>query len=597
MGSRAGGSYRRLRLTLFLGVATVLTGLMLAAYLADAFRDIELDTVDARFSVRGETEPPKELAVVAIDDVTFGELRERWPFRRGRHAQAIDRLSEDGARAIAYDIQFTEPSEEPEQDEALIASVEHAGHVVLATTEVDSRGRSGVFGDDRLVREIGARAAHSALPNDPGGVFRRVPHEVDRLESFAVAAVEFARGRQVDRDDFGGDTAWIDFHGEPGTIETVPFSRVVQGRTRPGLFRDKIVVVGPSAPTLQDVHPTSTASEDLMSGAEIQANAISTVLRDFPLKELPGGIDALVICLLGLVGPATALRFGAVRAALIGVALAALFLVAAQLAFQGGVIVSLVYPLGSLALGVVGALAVGVVVGAFERQRVRDLFARFVPEPVVDEVLSSADDDLRLGGQRRTVTVLFSDIRGFTTFSETHDPEVVIEILNRYLSDMTKVILDHGGTLVCFMGDGIMAVFGAPIEQPDHADRALAAAREMAGPVLEDFNAWMRQRGIGDGFRIGIGLNSGEVMAGNVGSEQRLDYTVIGDTTNTASRLEGMTKDTPHTIFVADSTRAALQSGDPGLVRVAEREVRGRQARVVIWSTPGVPATDGSDSA
>ena len=541
MGSRAGGSHRRLRLTLFLGVATILTGLMLAAYLTDAFRDLELDTVDARFSVRGETDRPSELAVVAIDDVTFSELRERWPFRRGRHAQVIDRLHEDGARTIAYDIQFTEPSEEPEQDEALIAAVERAGHVVLATTEVDERGRSGVFGDDRLVREIGARAGHSLLPNDPGGVFRRVPHEVDRLESFAVAAVESAHGRQVDRDQFGGNTAWIDFHGPPGTIETVSFSRVLRGRTRPGLFKDKIVVVGPSAPSLQDVHPTSTASEDLMSGAEIQANAISTVLRDFPLDELPSALDVLLICLFGVVGPAAALRFGPLRAALIGVALAALFLVGAQLAFQGGQIVSLVYPLGSLALGVVGALAVGVVVGAFERQRVRDLFARFVPEPVVDEVLSRADDDLRLGGQRKTVTVLFSDIRGFTTFSETHDPEVVIEVLNRYLGDMAKVILDHGGTLVCFMGDGIMAVFGAPIEQPDHADRALAAAQEMAGPVLEDFNRWMRERDIGEGFRIGIGLNSGEVMAGNVGSEQRLDYTVIGDTTNTASRLEGMT--------------------------------------------------------
>ena len=137
------------------------------------------------------------------------------------------------------------------------------------------------------------------------------------------------------------------------------------------------------------------------------------------------------------------------------------------------------------------------------------------------------------------VTVLFADIRGFTSFSETKPPETVITVLNRYLTSMTDVILSHGGTLVCFMGDGIMATFGAPIEQRDHADRALAAAREMAGDALDEFNAWMRDEGHGDGFRIGVGLNSGAVMAGNVGSERRLEYTVIGDTTNTASRLEG----------------------------------------------------------
>ena len=159
-------------------------------------------------------------------------------------------------------------------------------------------------------------------------------------------------------------------------------------------------------------------------------------------------------------------------------------------------------------------------------------------------------------------------------------------MLNKYLSEMSDAILDHGGTLVAYMGDGIMAVFGAPIEQDDHADRALAAAREMLDVRLPRFNAWLREKGLAEGFRMGIGLNSGRVMSGNVGSERRVEYTAIGDTTNTAARLEGMTKGTPHQLFVADSTRSRLKEPPPDLVFVDEFEVRGRQARVKLWSLP-----------
>ena len=131
-------------------------------------------------------------------------------------------------------------------------------------------------------------------------------------------------------------------------------------------------------------------------------------------------------------------------------------------------------------------------------------------------------------------------------------------MLNHYLTTMTDVILDHGGTLVAFMGDGIMAVFGAPIAMDDHADRAYAAAREMAGPALDEFNEWLRSTGRDESFRIGIGLNSGVVMAGNVGSEKRLEYTAIGDTTNTASRIESLTKGTPHMVMLSESTRMMM---------------------------------------
>jgi adenylate cyclase len=217
-------------------------------------------------------------------------------------------------------------------------------------------------------------------------------------------------------------------------------------------------------------------------------------------------------------------------------------------------------------------------------QRVRSLFARFVPEAVVDDVLVRVDEDLRLGGERCTATVMFCDLRGFTAFSECRPPELVIDVLNRYLSAMSDVILLHGGTLIGFLGDGIVAVFGAPIEQPDHADRAVAAAREMTCDALDMFNGWLREAEIADGFRMGVGLNSGEVMAGNVGSERRLEYTVIGDVVNTASRLEAITKHMPHMILMADSTRTMLTSEVRGLVETPVLEVPGRRARVRCWS-------------
>jgi adenylate cyclase len=577
------GSRRRLRLMLFLGVGLSLLGFSLVAYATDVFGGTERDTIDARFSIRGTEDPNPGVVVVAIDDVTFGDLKRRWPFPRSFHAQVVDRLTAAGAKVIAYDVQFTEPTS-PKEDNALIDSVDRAHRVVLATTEVNEKGESNIFGGEDVLRDIGARSGNASYRTDAGGVIRRMPYETDKLENFAVVAAELARGERVDPRDFDHGKAWIDFAGPPGTFPTFSFSRVYDGNVPKDFFRGKVVVVGPSAPSLQDVHSTSVGGGDLMSGAEVEANAIATVLDDFPLRDTSGPVNVLLIVLLGMIGPAAGIALGPLRAALIGVLAAGAFAVAVQLLFNAGEIVPFVYPMIALVLGVIGALGVGLVVGAFERERVRDLFSRFVPEAVVNEVLADLGDDLRLGGTSRTVTVLFSDIRGFTTFSETRPPDQVIEILNRYLTIMTDVIHDHGGTLVSYMGDGIMAVFGAPIEQADHADRALAAAREMAGPALERFNEWAREQGVEAGFRIGIGLNSGPVMAGNVGSERRMEYTTIGDTTNTASRLEGMTKGTAHMIYLADSTRDMLTDGSDGLIRVDEMPVRGRAGRITVWS-------------
>jgi adenylate cyclase len=235
-------------------------------------------------------------------------------------------------------------------------------------------------------------------------------------------------------------------------------------------------------------------------------------------------------------------------------------------------------------LASISGLGVHYVDASVERERTRDLFARFVPEPVVGDLLAHANGDLRLGGERRESTVLFADLRGFTRWAERRSPDEVIEVLNRYLGEMSDAILDHGGTLVAYMGDGIMAVFGAPLEQRDHADRALAAAREMLAVRLPRFNAALQADGLGEPFRMGIGLNSGTVLSGNVGSRRRVEYAAVGDTTNTAARLEAMTKSTPHQLLIADTTCGLLRDRPADLVPVDELEVRGREGRVRAWT-------------
>jgi class 3 adenylate cyclase len=218
-----------------------------------------------------------------------------------------------------------------------------------------------------------------------------------------------------------------------------------------------------------------------------------------------------------------------------------------------------------------------------ERARVHDVFARFLPEPVVEELLERSNGEPRLGGVRLTGTVMFCDLRGFTTFAEKNAAETVIEALNTYLTEMSDAILDHGGTLVSYMGDGIMAVFGAPIGSDDHADRCVGAAREMLHDRLPRFNGWLGQNDLGDGFNMGIGIASGPIMSGNVGSSRRLEYATIGDTTNTASRIEAMTKGTPHSILMAEST-VELLTASGGVDYVGEFEIRGRQSAIRLWT-------------
>ncbi|HXR27969.1 MAG TPA: adenylate/guanylate cyclase domain-containing protein [Solirubrobacteraceae bacterium] len=577
-------------------VAALAGGLGVLAYATHLLRRSEFQTIDARFSIRGARGAPGDVVLVLIDDRTFAELtrlglHSEFPFPRRYEAQVVDNLRRAGAATIALDIEFAHETDERD-DLALFEALGRAnGRTVLAATMIAPGGRTEVLGGPEHLREVGARAAEAILHNDSDGAVRRFDYGHNGLQSFPVVTAEVATGRRIRPSLFEDGSLPIDFAGPPSTFTAISFSDVLQGKFPPGLFRGKTVIVGASAPVLQDVHTTATSGSSVMPGPEILANATVTLLRGVPLRTAPGWLNVLLILGLGAAVPLGSMRVRRWRSLLDAVALAAVFTVAVQIAFNSGVILSYVYPMLALALATLGTLGVLYVRETIERERVRDLFSRFVPRDVVEQVLASADENLRLGGVERDCTVLFSDLRGFTSFSESQPAARVIDVVNHYLNEMTEAILDAGGTLIAYMGDGIMAIFGAPLEQEDHADRAVIAAREMIGPRLDRFNAWLAEQGFGHSFDMGVGLHSGPVMAGNVGSEQRMEYTAIGDTTNTASRLESLTKDSDVMLFVSASTRERTHSQRDLLSPVGEVEIRGRVGRLSVFtlSPEGVP--------
>ena len=324
----------------------------LAMYGLDAWPGVERSTVDARFGLRGASRP-SDVVVVAIDEKTFSALSLQWPLPRSLHGTVIDRLHADHVRSIVYDVQFTEPSS-PRQDLALYGAVRRAGNVVLATTSVDAQGHTNVLGGDANLARAHAVAAAANLPSDASGVIRRYPYSVLGLPSIAVAGVE-AAGLRISPARFDRGTAWIDYRGPPGTITTVSFSDVLAGTVAPGSLAGKIVVVGATSPTLQDLHPTSTsAANEPMAGAEIQASAIWTALHGNPLQSGPGWLALLAIHFAGACAPLVALKLRMLPATFAAIVFGGAYVLATQAAFDSGTVLLVSYPLAAFAFGTIG---------------------------------------------------------------------------------------------------------------------------------------------------------------------------------------------------------------------------------------------------
>jgi CHASE2 domain-containing sensor protein len=337
-----------------------------AADLGRLLPGLEQESLLQRFE-RRDARPAPNMLVVAVDDKTFADLQLQWPFPRRWHARAIDRLRRAGARVIVYDVQFTEQTT-ARDDNALIDAIDRAHDVVLATAETDEHGGTNVLGGAAALKSIGARAAASNLPEGRGGVLQRVEYEHGGLPTLATVAARLV-GHPPARSSFPKGGAWIDFHGPPGTIDTVSFSDLVNGRVDPARVRGRVVVVGAASPTLQDVHPTPT-SDRLMSGPEIEANAIDSVTRGNPLRHTPTWVGLLIVLGLAFLPALVSLRLRALVAAAVTPAIAFVFLLMAQRMFEHGRILPVATPLFALALGTVTTISAGYVIERRQRDRV-----------------------------------------------------------------------------------------------------------------------------------------------------------------------------------------------------------------------------------
>lgn len=341
---------------------------------------IERRSVDARFSLRGSVGPPPGVVLVGIDNETVAHLP-RFPFPRTYDARVLERLHAAGARLIVFDVAFERPTTEA-ADLALYDAAQHAAPVVFAAPLVSPSGETQVLGGNANLASIGARAGAADFTFDGDGVIRHTLAQVNGLPTIAFAVASDLGVHDLMRGQRAG--AWLDFRGPPESVPSISFLNVLEGRFNRASVRGKVVVIGATAPVLQDIHATTVGE---MSGPEIQAQAIGTVLTGFPLRSPPTLTTVLLICLLALAIPAVALRFGTLPCLVGGLVLAALWSLATQLAFDWGAVLDYSDPLASLALGCAGSLLVTLSADSRERKRLRTAFAAAGAGALVEEVL------------------------------------------------------------------------------------------------------------------------------------------------------------------------------------------------------------------
>jgi adenylate cyclase len=372
--------------------------------------------------------------------------------------------------------------------------------------------------------------------------------------------------REIPVDRFG--RFLINYPGPPGAFATYSAADVLAGRLPAGALKDKIALVGATATGIYDLRVTPFSG--VSPGLEIQAAILDNILREDYLKAPRTSLPVLLIVVaLGAILGLALVRLSAAGGFAVMLFLALGYTAANYYLFTKGWQLELIYPLMEI-----GAVYTGVTVLRFlaeerERLRLKKAFQSYVAPAVVEEIIRHPER-LRLGGERRTITILFCDIRGFTSLSEILEPEELVEILHEFLNPMSEIIVSHGGTLDKYMGDAIMAFFGAPLEMTDHAGRACRAALEMTATLRHLGREW-EARGR-PRLRIGIGLNTGVVAVGNMGSDRLFDYTAIGDHVNLASRLEGLNKYYGTEILISGHTAQALDGNfilqEVDLVRV-----------------------------
>ena len=607
------------------------------------FRNIELDTYDRRVAATARpAAPAADISLVLIDNDSLRRMEPlvgRWPWPRLVHATVIDYLAAAGAKVIAYDILFAERDLRKfmvgdtewtgeESDAALVDSTRKAGNVVHvaeassaelidasralpenldapalnvrvpATPCVETRPR--VTPPFPALAQASRAIGHTLFILDPDGPMRRVAPVVQvgprviRSLSLATTMVAGVNTMPAIVTDNGQCAALVPWRGpaeNPNGQPTFSYhsfydlfraqQEVIEGlkpTLDPALFKDRIVVVGGAGEGLREAFTTPFPQGAIM-GPEVHANVIDAVLANRTITRSPGWVTVM-LTLAGAAGVAIAGAWlNAWLTGAVALGLASLLTWQAFVFFARGTWIPITIPALAIVFAFVGDLAWKYIVEGREKRQVKKLFSRYVSKDVYDQLV--ADPSLAaLGGARRTMTVLFSDVRGFTAMSEKGTPEEVVGQLNEYFSRMVQVVFDHRGTVDKFVGDMVMALFGAPLDDEDHAEHAVQTALAMSA-ALNELNAQWQSQGRPT-LDIGIGINTGEMVAGNIGSDTIMSYTVIGDAVNLGARLESLNKDYSTRIIISEATRTRLK-GRYDIHPLGDVVVKGKSKPVAIF--------------
>jgi adenylate cyclase len=547
----------------------------------------ENKTLDWRFiwKTTQAAAPADKVVIVAIDDQSMETLKVRWPWPRTMYAKAIGNLSRAGAKVVAFDLVFSEPSKKEalSQDKVLgDAIVRSRSWVVLASkfymnetavgeqigyvapiTNVDP-GKTHV-GYVNLWHDRDGFIRHTALLRKHLNVFYqsfglKILSRFYGLEEPKVTlSNEWLHYGPIDIPVQANANLLINFRGGAGCFKTISFENLVDdevfaGMLATGVFKDKIVLIGPTFSEAQDNHPTPYFMDfGVTPGVEIHANILDTILQQKYFRFLSNGSMYLLLLLLPTALALIIIYLKPLQGLAFYIVFTVAYILCGLWAFTHG---RWIIPLANPALALSAAYLIVLMYRVLSEERrnrqIKGMFSRYVSPKVVEELIKNPAAAMKLGGNKQEVTILFSDIRGFTSLSEQLQPEEVVELLNEYFQTMTDVIFRYDGTVDKFIGDAIMAIFGAPVPHPDDPLRAVRTAVAMQEELKE-----LREKWVARGrrtFEIGVGVNTGEAIVGNMGSIQAMGYTVIGDAVNLASRLESANKELGTRIIISEST-------------------------------------------
>jgi adenylate cyclase len=568
------------RQTLILAVGAVVIASLLA--LTPQWQQLEWRSFDLTTTILPKRPGEPSAVIVAIDEPSFAEFGQ-WPWRRDLHAKLIEQLRAAGAKTIVLDLVFAEPGAFPEADHALTAAM--GPDVVLAadvaTVEsANAKLRQEVLPLPALLAQ-GARYGFAKLPQSPvDGVVRTMPPEADALAAKVLSTLQ----DEVPRP---GASALIQYFGPRRTFPTVSYYQAVDWQTYlPGNpFKDKVVIVGFGQDTQADLSrgaadafPTSFTSrgQGWTFGAEIHATILDNLRHGLWIKPAPLPVTILLALAIAIATGVLLRHFHPWRAALwVVVGLIAIPLLSFALLQLGRAWLPPILPTTALVLMSVGRTALGYVEERARRQRVVTMFGHYLAPEVV-EILQRNPGLAKLGGEVRELTILFCDVRGFTTISERMhaDPERLTNLVNRILTPLSNCVLAEKGSIDKYIGDCIMAFWNAPLDEPEHALRAVRAAAAMIDAIAA-LNKELAAEGM-PSIAIGVGINTGRCVVGNMGSDQRFDYSALGDSVNLASRLESASKDLGVAIVIGPETARRIGDRLP-LVPLETIHVKGKQ--------------------